>query len=313
MSQAKDSGLGCIAGLIIIFAANTAVLVGLWAGIVERSWPLRITTAAFLLPYGVFTVLAYPVLRALLLPKSRLEKKPRWRHPRDWVKILDESKKKWNKAAPSAFLDLLETLLVSIRFALYLPVLMCQIAWVARNERSLERPKRLRETEWSLFLLSGAFYLAASHMPMVGLVIAGAIILSSSQIAWEPFGMKEGVANIWRWSPHSITVAFIPRLIVVMVVGFAVVHFSLSRLDSNTYTAHLSVLDSLYFSTITFGTVGYGDIFPKLRAGKLACMLEVGSGMLVLILGVGVVTSVWLGRHHPKEPEFADEEGTGNK
>lgn len=47
----------------------------------------------------------------------------------------------------------------------------------------------------------------------------------------------------------------------------------------------LSWLDSLYFSTITLTTIGYGDIVPHTPLGKLFTIFYV-------LLGVGIIAAV---------------------
>ena len=44
---------------------------------------------------------------------------------------------------------------------------------------------------------------------------------------------------------------------------------------------NLNWIDSLYFSIISFTTVGYGDIYPKTSAGKLFTALYVIVGIVI--------------------------------
>jgi hypothetical protein len=50
-----------------------------------------------------------------------------------------------------------------------------------------------------------------------------------------------------------------------------------------------SFLDSLYFSVVTFATVGYGDIVPLSTAGKIVAILEIMTGYMMGGLLVGIL------------------------
>jgi hypothetical protein len=60
--------------------------------------------------------------------------------------------------------------------------------------------------------------------------------------------------------------------VLVFVVGFAVLYRAL--FDK-------SFLDCLYFSVVTFATVGYGDILPATDVAKIAVILEIVIGYLM--------------------------------
>lgn len=48
-----------------------------------------------------------------------------------------------------------------------------------------------------------------------------------------------------------------------------------------------SIIEALYFSTMTITTVGYGDIVPRKPLSQLACMYEVAIGFVLLIFALG--------------------------
>lgn len=52
-----------------------------------------------------------------------------------------------------------------------------------------------------------------------------------------------------------------------------------------------SVLDSLYFTTVILTTVGYGDITPKTKGGKLFATVFALGGIVILGLALGVLGS----------------------
>lgn len=49
--------------------------------------------------------------------------------------------------------------------------------------------------------------------------------------------------------------------------------------------------NALYFSVVTIATVGYGDIVPMCHVGKLVAMVEITSGVLLLVYAFPLVIS----------------------
>lgn len=77
-----------------------------------------------------------------------------------------------------------------------------------------------------------------------------------------------------------------------IIFGFSLIYLcSCSGISSiNSY------IDSLYFSVITFSTLGYGDILPTNSLGKIVVMLEVFFGYIMLGLLVGIISRRVIGR-----------------
>jgi voltage-gated potassium channel Kch len=50
----------------------------------------------------------------------------------------------------------------------------------------------------------------------------------------------------------------------------------------------VGLFDALYFSTMTFTTLGYGDFQPATTAGKLLAISETSAGVVLLALLVFV-------------------------
>ena len=57
--------------------------------------------------------------------------------------------------------------------------------------------------------------------------------------------------------------------------------------------------DALYFSVVTMATVGYGDIVPVGHAARLLSVLEILSGVLLLVVGVSASMTIWLQTNQP--------------
>lgn len=69
---------------------------------------------------------------------------------------------------------------------------------------------------------------------------------------------------------------------------FALLYTSMSTTDPSAFTERLSRVDALYFTTVTFATVGFGDITPvsDLARAVVTVQMIAGLGALVLVAKV---------------------------
>lgn len=69
---------------------------------------------------------------------------------------------------------------------------------------------------------------------------------------------------------------------------FALLYTAMSVTDPSAFTERLSRTDALYFTTVTFATVGFGDITPvsQLARAVVTVQMIVGLGALVLVAKV---------------------------
>jgi hypothetical protein len=73
-----------------------------------------------------------------------------------------------------------------------------------------------------------------------------------------------------------------------LIAGFAILYWSLETpMQSSAGTATDSLLGCLYFSGITFFTIGYGDVVPSAGLGRFLAVFEggIGFGFLAVIIG----------------------------
>jgi len=83
-------------------------------------------------------------------------------------------------------------------------------------------------------------------------------------------------------------------LILLIVLSFSVDYQTLYVLDSGSYTSistlhnsfFLQFFEFLYFSLITFSSVGFGDIVPLTLPGKFLVLMEMFLSFLVLVFGI---------------------------
>lgn len=91
----------------------------------------------------------------------------------------------------------------------------------------------------------------------------------------------------------KISYKAILKYICFLILGFAilfwVIDFFFPKNGTNLKESH-NFFDYLYFSVITFSTLGYGDISPS-GFGKLLAVLEVLSGMFLFAIFIGKISS----------------------
>ncbi|MUH43813.1 MAG: hypothetical protein F2792_06525 [Actinobacteria bacterium] len=75
------------------------------------------------------------------------------------------------------------------------------------------------------------------------------------------------------------------------MVLFAGIYLSLSASDPGNFSEPLSRIGSLYFTVVTFGTVGFGDIHPASDVGRM-----IASAQIILdLVFIGLIVRVILG------------------
>jgi len=111
--------------------------------------------------------------------------------------------------------------------------------------------------------------------------------------------------------------------VLMTVLGVAVFYVFLTALIMFNAEPHVnpntgettfgSFFDALYWATVTLTTVGYGDLVPVTRIGRLVSMLSSLFGMAVIALPSGVITASYMvelrSSKKGKEPEENNEEG----
>ena len=105
---------------------------------------------------------------------------------------------------------------------------------------------------------------------------------------------------ILGWQIKRIRTAEIPELRAIEVLAFALALFlvlfaalylSISGSDPNTFSEPLTRISSLYFTVVTFGTVGFGDIHPASDVGRM-----IASAQIILdLVFIGLIVRVILG------------------
>lgn len=96
----------------------------------------------------------------------------------------------------------------------------------------------------------------------------------------------------------------------LIVAAYGSLYYSLSQMNPNAYSKRLDLVDSLYFSVVTAGTIGYGDITPQSAFSKFACCSEISFGFVYVGLVLSSLMSITQQRgYHNYEQMFAQPGG----
>lgn len=260
-----------------------------------HAWAVIGLLSLYFVPFGIVAALAIRPL-ILFVRLKDAEDTIEQRYKAWWLPI--KARLARDEADPmSGTCRFLLGLLLTARIVAYLPFLTLQVAiWLRSGAHG--RPRN-REATWSCIIIAGAYFASTSRHMLTGCVIAFVLIMAALSGIIDVLLVEDGVAAIFMYRKYQVGVSFIAKMALTIVFGFACIHFSISQTNSRTYNLPLSVLDSIYFSVVTFATVGYGDIYPVTPAAKIACMSEIATGELILVVALNVIASVWLKGHEP--------------
>ncbi len=114
------------------------------------------------------------------------------------------------------------------------------------------------------------------------------LFYSSTWYLWRAFAMRLPSGR-WRQSFLSVfgPLSLLALVVVwakALIVGFALLHWSLGTALSFAHEADQSLTGYLYFSGTTFFTLGYGDLVPTGNFGQALSVTEAGIGFAFLAL-----------------------------
>jgi hypothetical protein len=89
--------------------------------------------------------------------------------------------------------------------------------------------------------------------------------------------------------PLKFLLLYVALSVATCIAGFSIAYLDLSQSNPSAFNVPLTPISALYFSIITFATVGYGDIFPAIDLTRLLVSLEIIIAMLYTILIFSVI------------------------
>lgn len=97
----------------------------------------------------------------------------------------------------------------------------------------------------------------------------------------------------WALQLRMIIAAEVPQIraaeavvetVLMFLCLFALLYVSMSVTDRSAFTQPLSRTDALYFTTVTFATVGFGDITPVSQLARAVVTVQMIAGMGAIVL-----------------------------
>jgi hypothetical protein len=80
-------------------------------------------------------------------------------------------------------------------------------------------------------------------------------------------------------------ISMLLTLVNVVVAAFATIYY----VNAHQFTGMRTRLDALYFSIVTLGTVGYGDITPVSQAARAVVMVQVVFDLVIVTSAISIV------------------------
>ncbi len=76
----------------------------------------------------------------------------------------------------------------------------------------------------------------------------------------------------------------------LFVLLFSATYFLIDRAVPASFSQHLTRTDALYFTVVTFSTVGYGDITATSQAARIIVILQIVADLSVIGFGVRLLS-----------------------
>ncbi|MGB2823412.1 MAG: potassium channel family protein [Phycisphaerae bacterium] len=92
--------------------------------------------------------------------------------------------------------------------------------------------------------------------------------------------------------------------ILAQLTGLAAIHSALSRLATTSFSAEVYGLTAIYYTVVTFATVGYGDIYPESDLARLVVSFQILASFFMVVIVVASTVSWAMANERVKDEEF---------
>jgi hypothetical protein len=151
-----------------------------------------------------------------------------------------------------------------------------------------------------------AYLCIVLHARFMGIYVAGCIVYLTVTTAVGGLTLENGVAKFFGAYKADASPLVILSSALVCCASFGVLHFAVWSICPGEYVHLHGIEDALYFSVVTMSTVGYGDILPVGHVARWLCVLEIVSGVLLLVVGVSASMTIWLQKYQPSSASSTD-------
>lgn len=140
-------------------------------------------------------------------------------------------------------------------------------------------------------------YLGSDNQFMEYIIVSSALIKTIFIVRLTFIQLSKIIGESHQLT-HVLTLFAV--LIILIVLSFSADYQALYMLSSGNFKS-ITLLNSsfmpqffefVYFSLITFSSVGFGDVVPLTISGKLLVMMEVFLSFLVLVFGIANINRI---------------------
>jgi voltage-gated potassium channel len=188
---------------------------------------------------------------------------------------------------------------------------------IAERRRELNRKQARRALLWTVIrcfvgvaLVFSGYYLVTfddrrptGNLAILEIVIGG--VLFAVVLTVEVRAIAKAHYPVLRALEATVISLFL------FIVVFASTYLTLSHVDEQSFSEHLNRTAALYFTIVTLGTVGYGDIAPSSQPARLVVSLQILLDLVFLAALLRVVVAAarrGLTRVEPANGEAAADE-----
>lgn len=109
---------------------------------------------------------------------------------------------------------------------------------------------------------------------------------------------------VWRWIDDFLDrpasaggrVDGVLLVVCIVCVAFALFYYRLQQLQPDQFAGLSTRTDALYYTVITLGTIGYGDVHAVGQTARIATMVQVCFDLVVIGTLIAIVTTSVTGR-----------------
>lgn len=154
---------------------------------------------------------------------------------------------------------------------------------------------------FSCFVIA-AFAGALAIVASLGLAafLLGEVLFGCGEDRQSEYLGTNGPSREYSFRPFidspALLFALVGNVIASVVLGYAEVYGSLAAEHWIVFSKTLDPISSLYFSLVTFATVGYGDFYPDSPLAKLLVCTEIIIALFILAVVLATSTSWVLSR-----------------